>query len=41
MIIVMSYFTFHWIEKPAREWVRNRVRTRQQQTATSRSIVSA
>jgi len=41
MIITMSYFTFHWIEKPAREWVRNRVRTRQQQTATSRSIVSA
>jgi peptidoglycan/LPS O-acetylase OafA/YrhL len=41
MIIAMSYFTFHWIEKPAREWARNRVRTRQQQTATSRSVVSA
>jgi peptidoglycan/LPS O-acetylase OafA/YrhL len=41
LIIAMSYFTFRWIEKPAREWARNRVRTRQQQPATSRSIVSA
>jgi len=41
MIIAMSYFTYSWIEKPAREWVRNRVRRRQQQTVTSRSVVSA
>jgi peptidoglycan/LPS O-acetylase OafA/YrhL len=41
MIIAMSYFTYRWIEKPAREWVRNRVRRRQQQTVTSRSVVSA
>ena len=40
MIIAMSYFTYRWIEKPAREWVRNRVHTRQQ-TGTSRSIAGA
>jgi peptidoglycan/LPS O-acetylase OafA/YrhL len=39
MIILMSYFTYRWIEKPAREWVRNRVGRRKQQT--SRSVVSA
>jgi peptidoglycan/LPS O-acetylase OafA/YrhL len=39
MIIAMSYFTYRWIEKPAREWVRNRVGRRRQQT--SRSIVGA
>ena len=39
MIIAMSYFTYRWIEKPAREWVRNRVERRRQQA--SRSIVSA
>ncbi len=41
MIITMSYFTYRWIEKPGREWVRNRVGRRQQQTVTSRSVVSA
>ncbi len=41
MIIAMSYFTYLWIEKPAREWARNRVRRRRQQTVASRSIVSA
>ena len=41
IIIAVSYFTYHRIEKPAREWVRKRVRRRQQQTGTSRSIVSA
>jgi peptidoglycan/LPS O-acetylase OafA/YrhL len=41
MIIAMSYLTYRWIEKPAREWVRNRVQGRGQQAATSRSIVSA
>jgi peptidoglycan/LPS O-acetylase OafA/YrhL len=41
MIIAMSYFTYRWIEKPAREWVRNRVRRRRQQTASSCGIVSA
>ncbi len=40
MIIAMSYFTYRWIEKPAREWVRNRVHTRQR-TGTSRSIAGA
>jgi len=41
MIIAMSYFTYLWIEKPGREWVRNRVGRRRQQTVASRSIVSA
>jgi peptidoglycan/LPS O-acetylase OafA/YrhL len=41
LIIAMSYFTYRWIEKPAREWARNRVRRRQQQTVTSRSVVGA
>jgi peptidoglycan/LPS O-acetylase OafA/YrhL len=41
MIIAMSYFTYRWIERPAREWVRNRVRERQQRTLISRSVVSA
>jgi len=40
MIIAMSYFTYRWIEKPGREWVRNRVLTRQR-TAPSPSTVSA
>jgi peptidoglycan/LPS O-acetylase OafA/YrhL len=40
MIIAMSYFTYRWIEKPAREWVRNRIQTRQER-ATSRGIVGA
>jgi peptidoglycan/LPS O-acetylase OafA/YrhL len=40
MIILMSYFTYRWIEKPAREWVRNRVQGRRQ-TVASRGIVSA
>ena len=40
LIIAMSFFTYRWIEKPAREWVRNRVHTRQQ-TGTSRSIARA
>jgi len=25
LIIIMSYLTYRWIEKPARDWVRNRV----------------
>ena len=29
LVVVMSYFTYCWIEKPAREWVRNRVQRRQ------------
>ncbi len=41
MIIAMSYFTYRWIEKPAREWVRDKVRRRQQQAVTSRGIVNA
>jgi len=40
MIIAMSYFTYRWIEKPGREWVRNRVQ-RRRQTIASRGIVSA
>ena len=40
MIIATSYFTYRWIEKPGREWVRHRVHA-QQRTATSRSTVSA
>jgi peptidoglycan/LPS O-acetylase OafA/YrhL len=41
MIIATSYFTYCWIEKPAREWVRKRVRRRQQQTVAPSAIVSA
>jgi peptidoglycan/LPS O-acetylase OafA/YrhL len=41
MIIAMSYFTYRWIEKPAREWVRNRVAKRRPQIGTSRNTVSA
>jgi len=41
MIVAMSCFTYRWIEKPAREWVRNRVRRRQQQAVTSSGVVSA
>jgi peptidoglycan/LPS O-acetylase OafA/YrhL len=40
LIIAMSFFTYRWIEKPAREWVRNRIHARQR-TATSRGIVGA
>ncbi len=40
MIIALSYFTYRWIEKPGREWVRNRVQGRRQ-TVASRGIVSA
>ncbi|PYP35042.1 MAG: hypothetical protein DMD48_14790 [Gemmatimonadetes bacterium] len=40
IIIAMSYFTYRWIEKPGREWVRNRVQ-RRRQTIASRGIVSA
>jgi peptidoglycan/LPS O-acetylase OafA/YrhL len=39
MIIAVSYFTYRWIEKPAREWVRNRVRRRQE--LASSNIVGA
>jgi peptidoglycan/LPS O-acetylase OafA/YrhL len=24
-VLAVSYFTFRWIEQPARDWVRNRV----------------
>ena len=41
MVIAVSYFTYRWIERPAREWVRNRVQRRKQQTVTSGGIVSA
>ncbi len=40
IIIIMSYFTYRWIEKPARVWVRDWVHTRQRSTA-SRSVESA
>jgi peptidoglycan/LPS O-acetylase OafA/YrhL len=39
-VIAVSYFTYRWIERPGREWVRHRVETRQR-TAVARSIVSA
>ena len=32
LIVVMSCFTYRWIEKPAREWVRNRVQRRPPET---------
>lgn len=40
MIIAMSYLTYRWIEKPAREWVRSRVRRHDRQTVPSSNIVS-
>jgi len=40
-IIVMSYFTYRWIEKPAREWVRDRVLGRRQRAVSSSGIVNA
>ena len=40
MIIAMSYFTYRWIERPGREWVRNRLQ-RRRQTVASRSVASA
>ncbi len=40
MVVAMSYFTYRWIEKPGREWVRGRVQ-RRQQTVTSRETASA
>jgi peptidoglycan/LPS O-acetylase OafA/YrhL len=40
MIVAMSYFTYRWIEKPGREWVRNRVRARQRPVA-SPGVVNA
>ena len=39
MILAMSYFTYRWIEKPARDWVRKRVHTRRR-TATSRGSLA-
>lgn len=41
MIIALSCFTYRWIEKPAREWVRNRVGKRGQGRLASRSAVGA
>ena len=35
LVIVMSYFTYYWIEKPAREWVRHRVPARRQTVAVT------
>jgi peptidoglycan/LPS O-acetylase OafA/YrhL len=40
MIITMSYFTYRWIEKPGREWVRSRVE-RRRQTTTSQEAARA
>jgi peptidoglycan/LPS O-acetylase OafA/YrhL len=40
MVIAVSYFTYRWIEKPGREWVRDWIHTRQR-SAASRSIESA
>ena len=40
LTIAMSCFTYRWIEKPAREWVKNRVQGRRQ-TVASRRVVSA
>ena len=40
IVIAISYFTYRWIEKPGREWVRNWIQTRQR-SAPSRHIESA
>jgi peptidoglycan/LPS O-acetylase OafA/YrhL len=39
-VIAVSYFTYRWIERPGRDWVRDRVEARQR-TAAARSVVSA
>ena len=39
MTITMSYFTYRWIERPGREWVRSRVKRRQ--AAISREVARA
>ncbi|MGH8706818.1 MAG: acyltransferase family protein [Burkholderiales bacterium] len=33
IVVAVSYFTYHWIEKPARDWVRNRIQARQRRVA--------
>ena len=35
MTIAVSYFTYRWIEKPGREWVRNRVQPQQRTIGNS------
>ena len=35
VIIAVSYITFQWIEKPARDWVRRRAAARQPEPAGS------
>jgi peptidoglycan/LPS O-acetylase OafA/YrhL len=37
MIITMSYFTYRWIEKPGREWVRSRVRRQRETVEVARA----
>jgi peptidoglycan/LPS O-acetylase OafA/YrhL len=39
-VSAVSYFTYRWIERPGRDWVRDRVEARQR-TAAARSVVSA
>ena len=34
IVVAVSYFTYHWIEKPARDWVRNRVEPLQRRVAS-------
>jgi len=39
LIVATAYFTYRWIEKPGREWARNRVLGSRQEAASSRSSV--
>jgi peptidoglycan/LPS O-acetylase OafA/YrhL len=38
IVVAVSYFTYRWIEKPARDWVRNRVQARQRGALPQRVV---
>jgi peptidoglycan/LPS O-acetylase OafA/YrhL len=40
IVVAVSYFTYRWIEKPGRDWVRDRLRARQR-TVASHTVVGA
>jgi hypothetical protein len=38
IVVAVAYFTYRWIEKPARDWVRNRVQARQRGALPQRVV---
>ena len=38
IVVAVSYFTYRWIEKPARDWVRNRVQARRRGALPQRVV---